>query len=220
MTTGFLRRENYGDAARELLLTQDTASFSPDVSEMRFDGKIYFDTFQNYSKLTGVPLKALLPSPCFRDGYTVAYNGVFLILTDARSSYKPNAHRSTNAVNPENKRLNWTLAHEVGHIVLGHRGDGEAEEREANGFAAELLMPEPVISALASGLNKGITAVEISRLFNVSMKAACSRIAALSGKRRLSPYLRRELLEKYRVPIEAYLKRANRFYPRERALIP
>lgn len=45
-------------------------------------------------------------------------------------------------------RENWDMAHELGHLVLGHEGviqhEGEVEgpERAANAFAAELLLPE------------------------------------------------------------------------------
>ncbi|MCH5287750.1 MAG: ImmA/IrrE family metallo-endopeptidase [Christensenellaceae bacterium] len=41
-------------------------------------------------------------------------------------------------------RLNFTLAHELGHIVLRHDGTSPAEEREADHFASCLLCPEPV----------------------------------------------------------------------------
>ncbi|MDA8346875.1 MAG: ImmA/IrrE family metallo-endopeptidase [Thermaerobacter sp.] len=53
-------------------------------------------------------------------------------------------------INPEmpRKRVRWTMAHELGHIILGHidgdEGDEERPtwmEREANVFAEELLMP-------------------------------------------------------------------------------
>ena len=40
-------------------------------------------------------------------------------------------------------RLNFTLAHELGHILMGHAGDA-ADEREADHFASCLLLPEPV----------------------------------------------------------------------------
>lgn len=43
---------------------------------------------------------------------------------------------------------NWSVAHEVGHLVLGHHADRVAHarhEREAHGFAAELLMPAVVM---------------------------------------------------------------------------
>lgn len=44
-------------------------------------------------------------------------------------------------------RRNFTLAHELGHILLKHAG-GPADEAEADHFASCLLMPEPVRQAL------------------------------------------------------------------------
>lgn len=52
-------------------------------------------------------------------------------------------------------RENWSLAHELGHLVLGHEGvmPGSARlnaaEREANAFAADLLMPAGRVRAVA-----------------------------------------------------------------------
>ena len=67
-----------------------------------------------------------------------------------------------NAGEPEARRR-FTVAHEVGHwvcqVMKGHEapvycraedvgnGTGKALEREANVFAAELLMPEPAVRA-------------------------------------------------------------------------
>ena len=48
-------------------------------------------------------------------------------------------------------RKRFTLAHELGHYVLGHRRDGEAEEREANCFARNILAPR--VLAIKYGLN-------------------------------------------------------------------
>lgn len=45
-------------------------------------------------------------------------------------------------------RLRFTLAHELGHRVLGHRAREAADEREADCFASHLLCPEPVLSQL------------------------------------------------------------------------
>lgn len=41
-----------------------------------------------------------------------------------------------------------TLAHELGHILLGHEGECSAADREANCFAAQLLIPTPVLAHL------------------------------------------------------------------------
>lgn len=39
-------------------------------------------------------------------------------------------------------RENWDIAHELGHLVQGSMGVGDAAEAAANAFAAELLLPE------------------------------------------------------------------------------
>jgi Zn-dependent peptidase ImmA (M78 family) len=58
-------------------------------------------------------------------------------------------------VRPEahHRRLNWTIAHELGHILLGHKGrspglpaglcseSDRRHEGEANRFASEILLP-------------------------------------------------------------------------------
>lgn len=41
--------------------------------------------------------------------------------------------------------IRFTLAHELGHIILGHTRDGYAENQEANCFARNLLCPIPAI---------------------------------------------------------------------------
>lgn len=44
------------------------------------------------------------------------------------------------------QRIRFTLAHEVGHLVLQHPGDGdEIYEAEANNFARYLLAPDPLV---------------------------------------------------------------------------
>jgi Zn-dependent peptidase ImmA (M78 family) len=46
-------------------------------------------------------------------------------------------------------RENYSLAHELGHLVLGHVGAARSDhEREVNAFAAELLMPEAQLRAM------------------------------------------------------------------------
>ena len=40
------------------------------------------------------------------------------------------------------ERRNWTFSHELGHIVLGHSSNpSDSEERAADDFASELLLP-------------------------------------------------------------------------------
>lgn len=46
-------------------------------------------------------------------------------------------------------RMRFTLAHELGHILLHHKMEEPWEEKEADYFAAQLLAPRPVFSVLA-----------------------------------------------------------------------
>ncbi len=62
-------------------------------------------------------------------------------------------------------RLNFTLAHELGHIALGHAALSAAEEAEADCFAEHLLCPPPVIARLT-------TPEAVSRTCYVSLSAA------------------------------------------------
>ncbi|MCQ4935187.1 ImmA/IrrE family metallo-endopeptidase [Anaerotignum propionicum] len=76
-------------------------------------------------------------------------------------------------------RIRFTLAHEIGHILLGHvetitfyrnsEIDSQAAEKEtqANIFARDLLMPAVVLSALNVH-----SATEIAKLCNISLQSA------------------------------------------------
>lgn len=61
-------------------------------------------------------------------------------------------------------RLNFTLAHELGHILLHHQENNAAEDAEANCFARHLLCPVPATS--------GMTAEEMAVRCYVSQAAA------------------------------------------------
>ena len=80
------------------------------------------------------------------------------------------------------ERTNWTILHEIGHILLGHLDDFGVTaldrggltkaaygvlEVETNWFVAEFLMPTPIVRMLGN-----LTSNEISLLFGVSDEAA------------------------------------------------
>lgn len=44
--------------------------------------------------------------------------------------------------------IRFTLAHELGHYILGHLIDGDKENKEANCFARNFLCPIPIIDVL------------------------------------------------------------------------
>jgi Zn-dependent peptidase ImmA (M78 family) len=92
-----------------------------------------------------------------------------------------------NVANPTD-RIRWTLAHEVGHLVL-HREDATDDmEHEADAFAAEFLMPEVLIRSELTNLTLG-KAVDLKREWGVSVAALIQRahqLGVLSGPRRAS----------------------------------
>lgn len=81
----------------------------------------------------------------------------------------------------------YTIAHEIGHIVLGHTLDAAGmlfrsrdlppEERQANVFAAELLMPKEQFRKVCSDCGNNV--YEVAFRFGVSPAAAGVRMAIL-----------------------------------------
>lgn len=65
-------------------------------------------------------------------------------------------------------RINNTILHEIGHIVLDHTEDSELAEKEVNFFAKYALVPPVLVHKF-----KITTAEDISETFNVSYEAAC-----------------------------------------------
>ncbi len=81
-------------------------------------------------------------------------------------------------------RQRFSIAHELGHILLGHppsllyeRNKNDLEEREANIFASELLMPKPLIYRL--GHKFFFNAKLLSLIFRVSEESMKIRLREL-----------------------------------------
>lgn len=80
--------------------------------------------------------------------------------------YRPGGHPA---------RLRFTLAHELGHRVLGHTSMSAREEREADLFASHLLCPQPVIDRLRRRFDP-LTAEQVAAACYVSL--TCARLLA------------------------------------------
>ena len=89
-----------------------------------------------------------------------------------------------NAADPQTRRR-FTIAHELGHLMLGHLADGkkfrdpsknytlgnyDPKERDANYFAAALLMPDDAVRAYAAGMETP-SATTLAKAFGVSKAA-------------------------------------------------
>ena len=127
-----------------------------DVRRLDTGFDITYDTFESYFSTIGDPLPEKLP-----DGMTVSSGGRYIVLCDA---------------NVESAgRRNFSYAHELGPIVLGHSGRCDELEREADAFAASLLMPSAAVMYLAKLHGTIADADLIASSFNVSKLAARMR---------------------------------------------
>ncbi len=79
-----------------------------------------------------------------------------------------------------NRRLNFTIAHEIGHIMLNHlkvprnlktKEDIRKEEQEANEFAGQLLMPDKLLACCSFN-----SISSVAEFFNVSDSALMVRL--------------------------------------------
>ncbi len=107
------------------------------------------------------------------------------------------------------RRRRFTVAHEIGHCVLGHlsRENSPENEREADRFAAELLAPICVLREC--GIKR---AEEISRLCGISMAAAEIALKRLlSGEKTPGE---KEIAARFSDFISDYRKSAQSLKPR------
>lgn len=166
--------------ATRLLFNQSTIdTLNIDVRSLEYDKNIYFDSIQNYCTTVGIDINDFCIDGFLNDGCTIAFGDIYLIL------YNEDIN------NPE--RLNWTLAHEVGHIYMNHTQDGEKEEIEAHWFAAQLLMPEYAIRYMEQKLGS-VCQLDLLLCFNVSRDAASYRLKSLSRKYHREPKQQEKLV--------------------------
>lgn len=100
---------------------------------------------------------------------------------DGMSCYVPETKSYVILYNNEmdSNRIRFTIAHEIGHIVLGHKYSCEETESEADFFARNLLVPMGIV------IYKNISdPIEIENKFEVSymvseivIRSFCSRLA-------------------------------------------
>ncbi len=144
------------EAAYRELLQQGFADFPIRLSSYRC-GDCLFLSYQQYSSLSGIPVQELRLQDALGDGYFIpSLRGRRLILYDGEKY-------------PD--RMNFTLAHEIGHLRLGHDRQGDRQEIEANFFAAQFLMPDAVLRQFVL-LGYPLAEGTIRALFGVSRQAA------------------------------------------------
>ena len=83
--------------------------------------------------------------------------------------------------NHAGERMRFTIAHELGHLVMHSMifGDIQEFEREADRFAAELLMPEAVMRDLIVQPFTLYDAIKLKNYWKVSIQAVLHRVSEL-----------------------------------------
>lgn len=168
--------------ADKLITQQNVAGFKIDVLKLNYNKNIIFDTIDNYCKITNTRFENLTCKGKLKDGYVIVMSSGYLILYNDTIKCK--------------ERINWTLAHEVGHVYLDHKSDGKKEEVEAHFFAAQLLMPEQVVRNIRQNeiiVNESF----LIDTFSVSPIAAEKRIKTLNNKPDISRPRDNQILDLY-----------------------
>lgn len=188
--------------ATELLYKQNIKDRILNIQKLDYGDKtIVFDTIQNYAQIVRKPLSDFYQKdkPILKDGCLLVVDSTtYVVLYNAEISYW--------------EHLNWTLAHEIGHIYLGHKEDGEKEEIEAHFFAAQLFMPEYSIYMMSKE-HGPINVKILIDIFGVSPEAAEKRIKTMNRKRSYrSNRIDKEIWEIQRKRVDLYYKCGKNSY--------
>jgi len=189
MDPGILRAR---ELAWQLLLMQKPARLPVRVERLSFDKNLIIDSLERYCALTGDTLQRLCAgSGVLRDGCTlIRQRGdqkIYIML------YNEGA-RSI-------RRRNFTLAHEVGHVYLGHEQDSPLWERQANAFAAELLAPRILVAQHLKYLGGCLDpAHALAQAFDVSLSMARLRLNCCTPRANYT-VREEELLSRYKAAL-------------------
>jgi len=158
-------------AAISLLLEQRLHSLFIDVTALRLNKSIVIDSLQSFCIVTGMSAADVKEDKNFRDGFTIIKG----IGTKVKYIVLFNEEQKNH------RRRAFTIAHEIGHIYLGHKNDSHENEIEANRFASELLMPNIILQEYVKQCSPSVN--DICRVFNVSQITAQTRLREISGSK-------------------------------------
>lgn len=158
------------DKVAGLLLEQRLHRLPVNPQKLGYPFTVIFDTLEGYASNSTAILRDLKSHPYLQDGVAIRLpqkEDHFLVL------YNPEKSKG---------RTSFTLAHEIGHIILGHLDkqiSDDADEKFADMFSAELLMPRCLIKKLVQQYGKA-WAISQNRIFGVSAYALAVRVNSLN----------------------------------------
>ena len=147
-------------------------------------------SYQEFSKLTCVPLEKISLYGRLEDGFSV------FDVSECRTMIFYNAERYT-------QRVRFTLIHEVGHIICHHKRNAPVEEAEANLFASQFLMPSAVILEI---IRRGhcLDAHKLCRVFDVSTAAANIKLSQLQRNPHTLTHLDSAIISRFTPYLDQY----------------
>ncbi|MFV0401899.1 MAG: ImmA/IrrE family metallo-endopeptidase [Oscillospiraceae bacterium] len=163
------------DAAAKLLLAQRRHVLPIDPLRLTLEQRICFESIGHYCLRTTCRREELICNPASADGCT---------LVEIRGSTSYYFILYNESV-PNRGRIAFTLAHELGHILLDHLDDDDDSEELADQFAAELLMPRSLVWELLRR-NPRTAPEDLCELFGVSYSAAWRKLCGLRTRPDLS----------------------------------
>ena len=127
-------------------------------------GKDFISCF--YDRVESALGVEVIVVPLSKDGYSLTLGGRKVIVLAATERWF---------------RSNFTLAHELGHLLVegASSRDGKAAENMANAFAADLLMPVEHIRSIDWAQAKAATVAQVSWELGVSTRALEVRLRYL-----------------------------------------
>ena len=134
-----------------------------DLYKIKFvNTKIHITSMQEWSKKYDIPMELLTQNGLYNEGYNEWHikNGIVYAIIFYNDEIE------------SEERKRFTIAHEIGHIVLRHKGYSEINEKEADAFAAQLLLPHCILEELIKR-GKNVTESYLTEKFGLSKEAAC-----------------------------------------------
>lgn len=169
-------KDYVADVVARLLLQQRRHSLPIDPRKLQYQQNITFSTFAEYSTKTRQRRQDFDRNFISKDGVT------FIISQGIRGKrYLVLYNEQTTS----SARIRFTLAHEIGHICLNHHNDNTPLEKQADQFAAELLMPRILVNEMKF-LTPSLREDELSRCFGVSIVTVRRRLKEVKNNENYS----------------------------------
>lgn len=179
---------NVRNNAWEFLIKNNVREYPLNLNKILKQNNWYLVNYQNYCNHRKINIIQLISK--YPDAFTIQdMNNNFLICFNEKNN---------------KQRIRFSIAHEIGHIVLGHLYKNEKLEKEANMFAARILMPMLLIKELKITISK-----ELAKLCDVSIEAANFRLKRFNKIKERKMFYTKPREKKLLLQLKPFIKNYN-----------